>query len=308
MSKWLPSLNALRAFEAVSRHLSYREAAEELHVTPAAVKQLVQKLEETLGTPLVQREGRGIKLTRAGTVGVSDLHNAFKQLAASVQKMRLTVRRRALTITVEPSFATAWLVQRLNAFKIRNPDVDVLIDSSMRVVDLEREAVDIGIRYAVEPSKDHVVHRLFDDEILAVCSPSLAQGPPALEQLRDLEKTTLLHIDLTDMAWLSPSTKHWFDWHSWLEAVGAHEIQLGQGLRFNDYNLAIQAAIAGQGVVLGSWPIVKNAIDTNLLVSPFSERAKTDIGYDLVTTKEAISTPEVAAFVEWILEEIRPPA
>ena len=308
MGDWLPSLNALRAFEAVSRHLSYRDAAEELHVTPAAVKQLVQKLEDTLGTPLVQRRGRGITLTRAGVVGLSDLHNAFKQITSAVEKMRLLKQRKSLTITVEPSFATAWLVRRLDAFKSKNPEVDVLIDSSMRIVDLEREAADIGIRYGVKPSKELIVHRLFDDETLAVCSPSLAKGPPALKQLSDLKNVTLLHMDLTDMEWMSFSTSHWYDWQTWLATVGAGEIKPGQGLRFNDYNLAVQAAIAGQGVVLGSWPMVRNAIEANLLVSPFIERARTNIGYDLVVTKEAMARPEVAGFVEWILEEIGPSA
>ncbi len=303
MSDWLPSLNALRAFEAVSRHLSYRRAAEELHVTPAAVKQLVQKLEEALGTPLVQRRGRGIALTSAGLAGHPDLHNAFKQIIGAVEKMRRLEQRRALTLTVEPSFATAWLVQRLDAFRRQNSEVDVLIDSSMRIVDLEREAADIGIRYAAKPGRELVIHRLFDDETLAVCSPSLAKGPPALEQLSDLEKVTLLHMDMSQMAWIS-SSSHWFDWPTWLATVGAGGIEPGPGLRFNDYNLAVRAAIAGQGVVLGSWPIVRDAIEANLLVSPFAEKTRTDVGYDLVVTKRAMARPEVASFVDWILREV----
>jgi LysR family glycine cleavage system transcriptional activator len=302
MTEWLPSLNALRAFEAVSRHLSYRGAADELHVTPAAVKQLVRKLEEALGTPLVQRRGRGIALTSAGVVGLSDLHNAFQQIAGAVEKMRAVERRQSLTITVEASFAAAWLIPKFNAFKKKYPAVDVLIDSSMRVVDLEREGADIGIRYGVKHGKDHIVHRLFDDETLAVCSPGLAKGPPALKAVKDLEKVALLHLDLSQMEWM-PVSRHWFDWQTWLATVGAGEVKFGSGLWFNDYNLAVQAAIAGQGVVLGSWLIVKDALAANLLVSPFAERARTDVGYDLVTTKAAMARPEVARFVEWILEE-----
>ncbi len=302
MTGWLPSLNALRAFEAVSRHLSYRRAADELHVTPAAVKQLVRKLEEALGTPLVQRRGRGLALSAAGVVGLSDLHSAFKQITGAVEKMRAVERRQSLTITVEASFAAAWLVPKLDAFTRKYPEVDVLIDSSMRVVDLEREGADIGIRYGVKHGKDHVVHRLFGDETLAVCSPGFAKGPPALKTVKDLEKVTLLHLDPSYMERM-PATRHWFDWQTWLATVGAGDVKLGSGLRFNDYNLAVQAAIAGQGVVLGSWLIVKNAIRANLLVSPFAERARTDVGYDLATTTEAMARPEVARFVEWILEE-----
>lgn len=307
MSDWLPSLNALRAFETVSRHLSYRLAAQELHVTPAAVKQLVGKLEDALGKPLLRRRGRGIGLTEVGEVGVGDLQAAFDRIGRAMTRMREADQRQQLKITVEPSFAAAWLVPRLDDFKGRNPEVDVLIDSSMRIVDLERQEADIGIRYAVEPGKEFLVHRLFDDETLAVCSPALAEGPPALGKLEDLEEVTLIHMELSDMAWIS-SASHWFNWRTWLEAAGAGGIKPRRSLRFNDYNLAIQAAVAGHGVVLGSLPIVRDAIEANLLVSPFVERGRTDVGYDLMATREAMAKPEVASFVEWILERIEPPA
>ena len=302
MNDWLPSLNALRAFEAVSRHLSYLKAAEELHVTPAAVKQLVQKLEDALNTTLVKRQGRGIALTSTGLMGMSDLNNGFRHLSKAVETMRDTQDRRTLTITAEPSFAIAWLIKRIDAFKRKNPEIDVLIDSSMRVMDLDRENVDIAIRYGVKPTKDHICHRLFDDEILAVCSPNLAKGPPALETLTDLEKVALIHME---MEGITPATQHMYDWQSWFDTIGGSHTKSNRGLRFYDYNLATQAAIAGQGVLLGSWPVVKDAIEAGLLVSPFKERAKFDIGYDLVTTKDAAINPEVDAFVEWILSEIK---
>ena len=304
---WLPSLNALRAFEAVSRHLSYRKAAAELHVTPAAVKQLVQKLEDTLNTSLLKRQGRGIALTSTGLTGISDLNNGFKHLSKAVETMRHTQERRTLTITSEPSFAITWLIKRIDAFKRNNPEIDVLIDSSLRVMDLDRERIDIAIRYGVAPTRDLISHRLFDDEIMAVCSPSLANGPPALETLMDLEKVALIHIELanTEMEQISLATQHMFHWQSWFETIGAGHVKPSRGLRFTDYNLAIQAAIAGQGVVLGSWPLVKDAIEAGLLVSPFRESAKFDIGFDLVTTKDAASNPEVSAFVEWIFSEIK---
>ena len=304
MSDWLPSLNALRAFEAVSRHLSYREAAEELHVTPAAVKQLVQKLEESLNTKLVRRHGRGIALTKTGIEGVSELHLGFKQLGTAVAKMRETHARQSLTITAEPSFAITWLVKRIDTFKRAHPEIDVLIDSSLRVMDLQRERIDIAIRYGVKPAPDQISHRLFDDETLAVCSAAVAEGPPKLEQLSDLQNVPLINIGATYAEW-SPIAQSLFDWKSWFKTVGVTDITPGPGLHFNDYNLAIQAAIAGQGVVLGSWPLVKDAIESGLLVAPFEECAKTDVGYDLVTTNDAINKPEVAAFVEWILEEIK---
>ena len=158
------------------------------------------------------------------------------------------------------------------------------------------------LRFGVKPTKDHICHRLFDDEILAVCSPNLAKGPPALETLTDLEKVALIHME---MEGITPATQHMYDWQSWFDTIGGSHTKSNRGLRFYDYNLATQAAIAGQGVLLGSWPVVKDAIEAGLLVSPFKERAKFDIGYDLVTTKDAAIYPEVDAFVEWILSEIK---
>ncbi|MEM8649098.1 MAG: LysR substrate-binding domain-containing protein [Pseudomonadota bacterium] len=304
MSEWLPSLNALRAFEAVSRHLSYQLAAKELHVTPAAVMQLVQKLEASLDTQLVKRQGRGIALTDAGLEGANDLSLGFKRLHEGVSKIRKTQDRSSLTITAEPSFAITWLVKRIDAFKRIHSDIDVLVDSSSRIIDLHREPTDIAIRYAVKAHDDLISHRMFDDETLAVCSPSVAEGPPVLENLKQLENVPLIHMNMSGPEWSSPAYRNLFDWQSWFENVGAADIKPGRGIRFNEYSLAIQAAIAGHGVVLGSLPLVVDAIEAGLLVSPFEERAKANIGYDIVTTRQALKNPNVEAFLEWILAEI----
>jgi len=305
MSNWLPSLNTLRAFEVVSRHLSYRDAATELHVTPAAVKQLVQKLEDALGTQLVRRQGKGITLTSKGIEGVADLRSGFRQLNDAVAKMRMAQTRQSLTLSVEPSFAISWLVKRINGFKLLNPDIDVLIDSSPRIIDLKREPVDVAIRYAVKPIEDLICHRLFDDETLAVCSPVVAKGPPELQRLEDLRSVPLIHMDMSGPEWASPAYRNLFDWQSWFESVGVTNLKPGRGLSFTEYSLAVQAAIAGQGVVLGSFPLVKDAIEAGLLVAPFEERAKAEIGYDLVTTREAATNPTVSAFIDWVLSEVQ---
>jgi len=294
MTDWLPSLNALRAFEAVSRHLSYRKAAEELSVTPAAVKQLVQGLERSLDRSLVTRQGRGLALTEIGMAGLADLHDAFDRLHRAVTRMRRAERRQSLTITVEPSFAATWLMGRLQGFKGRFPDIDVLIDASMRLVDLAREEADVGIRYGARIEPGQVAHRLFDDEFLPVCSPGLAAGPPPIETLGDLREATWIDLEM------SPWPTGWLDWEAWLRALGAEDIRSDRQMRFNDYTVALQAAIAGQGIVLGSRPIVQDALDAGLLVAPFAEHIKSRLGYDVVTTEAALERPEVAAFVEWI--------
>ncbi len=304
MSDWLPSLNALRAFEAVSRHLNYRLAAEELCVSPAAVKQLVSKLEATLGSPLLQRSGRGLALTAQGTAGRDDLAQGFRQIVASVEKMRTLTERKRLIVSVEPSFATAWLVPRLDLFRTRNTDIDVLIDSSLQLVDLDRGAADVAIRFGSRHTDGLVTERLFDEELCAFCSPTLTTGRSAIRRLEDLQRVTLLHWDLSQLSWAS-STKKWMGWKPWLKHIGAGHIIPGPGLRFSDYNLAVQAAIAGQGVILGSTPVFRRLVEARLLINPFPEKVTTDIGYDLVTTERARTRPEVISFMDWIVREAK---
>jgi LysR family glycine cleavage system transcriptional activator len=303
MSEWLPSLSALRAFEAVCRHLNYAKAAEELGVTPAAVKQLVHKLQETLGTQLVERSGRGLAVTPAGRAGFEGLSGGFTQINRAVGRMRACSGRLRLIVSAEPSFATAWLVRRLERFRRINVDVDVLIDSSAKIIDLEKGEADIAIRFGAQPDERLLFHRLFDEQLSAFCGPSLADGRQGLRQLNDLERATLLHWDTSGFASVSP-TRKWMGWQPWLEMIGAKHINWQRGIRFNDYNLAVQAAIAGQGVVLGSLPILRDLVDAKLLVSPFEEKVETDIGYDIVMTRRAQERREVRDFADWIIAEV----
>lgn len=301
MSDWLPSLNALRAFEAVSRHLHYPRAAKELNVSPAAVKQLVSKLEVSMGTKLIVRDGRGLALTPVAMQGKGDLSAAMELMISSVKKMGDSDSAKRLIISAEASLATTWLVPKLAEFHSRYPQINVLIDSSQEVVDLHRSDVDIAIRYGVESDGSLDSRRLFDDRIFPACSPTLASHPQQLKQLSDLNSVPLIHWDLSKMVW-AQSTEKWFSWKGWLDRVGETDVATDKGIYFSDYGLAIQAAIAGQGVVLASWPILNDVIDAGLLVCPFREVISTDIGYDIVTTEHAGQRSEVEVFVSWILE------
>jgi len=302
MPDWLPSLNALRAFEVVSRHLNYRLAAEELNVSPAAVKQLVAKLEDAMGVALVERRGRGLALTANGAAGCAELSSGLGLMAAAVEIMRARKQRKRLIVSAEPSFATAWLVPRLGGFRAIHPDIDVLLDSSMQIVDLERGAADIAIRFGRRPRGELIGTRLFDEELSAFCSPRLANGRPRIRHLNDLQHVSLLHWDLAQYPWAS-ATRKWMDWKSWLERAGAQPVPSGRNLYFSDYNLALQAAIGGQGVILGSTPVLARLVDAGLLVDPFGISVETDIGYDLVTTERATTRAEVKYFIDWITGE-----
>ncbi len=306
MSDWMPSLNALRALEAVGRNQSYQRAAEELRVTPAAVKQLVAKLETAFDRRLVVRCGRGVALTAAATHGQSDLAAAMQHLADGVRKMREFDAPRRVIVTVEASLATTWLVPRLPAFRKQNPGIDVLIDSSQKIVDLKTSDVDIAIRYGVAVDPELVSKRLFDDRVFPACSPALAQELQALAAPDPFAATPLIHWDLSDQPW-AKTTKKWFDWSEWAVRNQISAIDTNKGLRFSDYGLAVQAAISGQGLILASWPILLDPFEAGLLIQPFPRYAETTgLGYDLATTAASLERPEVAAFNNWILQVAAP--
>lgn len=299
MSDWLPSLNSLRAFEATARHLNFTQAAAELHVTPAAVKQLVRKLEKTLGVSLVERAGRGLRLTGAGMAGLTELSAGFDNLAGAVLRMRAEGGRRRLIVSAEPSFATAWLVPRLERFRVGQPDIDVLIDSSAHLVDLARGDADVAIRFGTVHDATLVAHRLFDEELYAFCSPTLGE---ALCEPADLVRCQFIHWESSALGWAT-ATRTVMDWSFWLDRIGAPDIKPRGGLRFSDYNLAVQAAIAGQGVVLGSAPVLGDLVAAGLLVRAVPQGLRADMGYDAVTTRSAIERAEVEAFIGWITAE-----
>lgn len=304
MSDWLPSLNALRAFEALTRHLSYAQAAEELRVTPAAVKQLVDKLELAVGQELVKRKGRGLALTAPGLAGREALSAGFAQLSMAVSQMRRHTGRQRLIVSAEPTLAFAWLVPRLEKFRKENSDIDVLIDSSSKIADLQRGDADIAIRFGKKPGSGFFSHRLFDERLCAFCSPPLARGKLGLRSLKDIERATLLHWDMSGLGRAS-ATRKWMSWQAWLERAGARRLDLRQGITFSDYNLLLQSAVAGQGVMLGSLPVLHDLLVAGLLVDPFGVTVETDIGYDAVATPQALERREVKNFMDWISAEAR---
>ncbi|WP_338550923.1 LysR substrate-binding domain-containing protein [Roseovarius phycicola] len=281
---------------------SYKKAADELSVTPAAVKQLVAKLEDAFGEPLMRFEGREMVLTRIGAQAHYDLSSAFRQISFAVERIRNACEDDRLIVSVEPSIASAWLVPRLQHFRDQHPDIEILVDSSLAIVDLSDDAVSVAVRFGVQDHGEHIAHRLFDEHLSALCSPGLAAGPPPMTEIADLQNVALLRWDLSAYPWAVETTK-WNFWHTWLEAVGANDVKPGGGINYTDYNQAVQAAVSGQGFILGSKPILQNYISSGLLVDPFDVSAHPGIGYDVVTTTQALDRSKVQKFVNWILRE-----
>ena len=304
MSNWLPSLNALRAFETTARKKSYRKAAEELGVTTAAVKQLVEKLENLLGEKLFLGRGQNLKITSVGEVGLEELSISFKQIERTVNRMKSYENKNRLVITCEPSFASAWLVPRLNKFKTLNPSIEVLIDSSPKVVSLSDGSIDLAIRFGVNDYSSRLnVERLYDESLAPYCSPSLIHGSKKISNFSEIENYPLLRWDTSQFNW-SNNTKRWMDWENWIKFAKLDtNLNLNYGPKFTEYNLALQCAIAGQGFILGSTPVLSDLINKGLLIDPFNLSIKTDLGYDLVYEKKTFIKPEIEKFISWIVSE-----
>ncbi len=297
MADRLPSLNALRAFECVARHLSVTKAAGELHVTPAAVSLQIKALEADLGAKLVRRDGRSLALTIAGRAGLADLGEGFDRLARAARAMRPDRDRQMLTVSVEPSFAATWLVKRLEGFKRTRPAIDVRIHASMDCADFARDGVDVAIRYGMGDYPGLDVVRLFDDEVFPVCTPALMNGAHPLREPGDLRRHTLLHVD-----WV-PHMGEWPDWSSWLRAAGVDDIDTGRGLRFTDESMALQAAVQGQGIALGNTALVADDLAAGRLVWPFALCLPTMFAYYIVCPEATADDPGIAGFRDWLLAE-----
>ena len=292
MNNVFPSLNGLRAFEAVARRLSIKKAAQELYVTPGAVSQQIKTLEETLGCRLLVRGHRSLRLTEDGAYIYPVLREAFRQIDAATSNLQQS-RRRVLTVTVLPSFAARWLVPRLGEFQEIHPEVDVRISAEVRPVDLAAERIDLGIRLGMGVYPGLVSERMLGEVLFPVCSPALlAKGPP-LEKPEHLARHTLLHDD-------SP-----YRWQLWKEAVGLGHIEPRAQITFNDASLVMAAALAGQGVALGRKTLVEDELRAGRLVRLWDLEAPYEFAYYLVYQAEVMARPQAAAFREWILAAAR---
>lgn len=290
MARRLPSLNALKAFEASARHESFTDAATELFVTHAAISRHIRELEETLGTELFIRTGRGVELTEAGTRLGQRLTPLFDQLADAAREAAAVGATRTLRVSVEPAFASRWLVGRLSKFNELHPDIELTIDSTNRLVDFYADDVDIGIRYGNGVWDDTESNKLSDVVIFPVCDPKLIADVPNLTP-EGLDDFTLLH----------ESRKQW--WIDWLSVAGVKAEMDWRGTIFQNH-LAIEAAESGAGFALGDQILCTDALVEGWLARPFSVDMKDHGGYWIVRKKGSKETPVVKAFREWLLSEL----
>ncbi|MGI9304951.1 MAG: transcriptional regulator GcvA [Gammaproteobacteria bacterium] len=298
MLRRLPSLNALRAFEAAGRLLSLTKAAEELHVTPAAVGHQVKSLEDYLGQTLFERRYRSIALTGTGRALLPGLTDGFDRLADTIEEFHSREERRALTVTAATSFASKWLVPRLDQFRELHPEIDVRLDATQRVVDIAREGFDLAIRFGTGEWPALRAERLLGEEMIPVGSPELLARKP-VDTPEDLSQHTLLHLDPT-------ASVTALDWKMWLRAAGVTDVDAERGPSFSMESMAIQSAIEGHGVALVSDVLAAGDLESGKLVRLFDLSLRTGIGlaYYLVYPENRLRRPRIAAFREWILAEV----
>lgn len=291
MVRRLPSLNALKAFEAAARHESFTKAAEELCVTQGAVSHQVKALEAELGLRLFDRERQRLAITRAGSAYLEVVRDAFDRLASGTERLLQRQASGTLTVSTSPNFAAKWLVHRLGRFVEAHPDIDLRVSASLQHIDFAREDVDLAVRHGDGHWPGLHVTRLCVEELFPVCSPKLLRGRRALRGPGDLRHHTLLHLDDRD------------DWRKWLEAAGVEGADLTHGPVFNQASIAIDAAADGQGVALARTALACHDLLQGRLVRPFGQALPVGYAYWIVTPKATAELPKIVRFRAWLLAE-----
>jgi len=294
----LPTLDLLKGFDAAARHLSFTRAGEELFLTQSALSRQMQTLEEQLGAPLFERRHRALRLTEAGQVLQVAAKSVLDELTHAVAKIRRERSVQPLTISTAIPFAALWLLPRLPRFRERHPEVDVFISADNRILDLDRERIDLAVRYCPDSLAPRDALRLFGERLQPVCSPALASDPARpLKQPEDLARHVLLNLE--DDRGRFP----WLNWTQWFAAIGVPEPKPAGLLRFNQYDLLVRAAIDGQGVALGRSPLIDQLVAKGTLVAPFRGKHATSRAYFIVRAAQAAWRPEAQAFVDWLRAE-----
>jgi LysR family glycine cleavage system transcriptional activator len=292
----LPPLNALRAFETAARHMNFSRAAEELSVTPGAVSQQIQNLEDYVGAALFKRTPKGLLLTDAAQTALPALREAFDRLGEAASLLTAAVDGRRVTVSAAPSFAAKWLVPRLGRFETLHPEVDVWLSAGIELVDFANGEVDVAIRYGSGKYPGLEVLRLMSETVIPVASPELV-AERALDTPDDLAHHTLLHDGSPDADESCP------DWTMWLTARGIKGVDGARGPRFNQSSLVIEAAMNGRGVALAKRALAQADIDAGRLVAPLQIATAVDFAYYVVHPKAKGRLPQVKAFVKWLGDE-----
>jgi LysR family glycine cleavage system transcriptional activator len=296
MARPLPPLNALRAFEATARHLSFTLAAKELSVTPAALSHQIKGLEDFLGQQLFLRKVRAIELTPAGLALYPGLHAAFLQIRQTVELVDRAPNDNVLVVSAPPGLTAKWLAPRLYRFLSANPSIDARISATQSLANFTTDGVDIAIRNSRTEDRGLWSRRMIGITLLPVASPRLVVKH-GIASPADLAKVPLIHDELLGSLTGLPS------WADWLAAAGVEGINLARGLRFSSPDHALEAAVEGAGCLLAHKALAHDDLRTGRLVAPFALELSTERAFHLVCPESHARRPNVARFIAWVLEE-----
>jgi len=294
----LPPLDLFGAFESAAKHLSFTKAGEERFVTQSAISRQIKALEDELGVALFMRRHRALALTDDGKRLYETCSGMLAQLRATVTQIRAPVTRQVLALTTTPGIASLWLIPRLALFTNTHPGIDVRLDATLRRRELAADGFDLAIRYGRVNASYGTP--LGGESMQPVCSPQLVRDKTRpLVTPADLRLHTLLQVVVP------PGTNMPLEWDPWLQAVGLAELQPAATLSFSNYDEAITAALAGQGVALGRRPLIDSLLKSRKLVAPFKGTVASPRAYFLIVESGARAKPAVQAFERWLLQQVR---
>ncbi len=292
-----PPLNALRAFEAAARHLSMKQAADELAVTPGAISQLVRGLEQQLGTVLFRRGNRSLTLTEAGQGYFVPIRHAFRQINEATRRLQATPHAGMLTVSAPPAFAASWLVPRLGRFRTRHADIELNIATTRSLANFGTDGVDLAIRHGLGSYPGLRCDRIATIAMVPVCSPRFLA---LLAKRRPRRPADLLGLSL-----LHDADRQ--DWALWFQAQGVADLghTASNGISFDDQTLLIRAATSHQGIALVTETLAQPELDHDSLVRVLDVAWPQEFSYWLACPRATADQPKIVAFRDWLLEEGR---
>lgn len=294
MATPLPPLTALRAFDAAARHMSFAKAADELRVTPAALSFQIKSLEEHLGAPLFRRLNRAVELTDAGHALAPDAAAAFETLATGWRAALRTQDHQSLIVTAGPAFTAKWLAPRLFDFAQAHPEIELRFSASLRMMDFNRDNIDVAIRFGTGADDDLFSMQLVDEWVVPVMVPELAAKYPTPA---DLARAVLIVDSAIDF--IKPAA----NWPAWFRAMGV-DVTPTYGPAFSQSDHAIDAALAGVGVALGRRALVIKDIADGRLVAPYPFALPVTGRFRFLCPKGSEDRPQIVSFRNWILSEV----
>src|SRR5438105_604572 len=293
------SAGHLRAFEAVARHLNFRAASEEMALTQSAVSRQIQSLEEDVGVPLFLRHTRAVELTSAGAQLLMAVSQSLPRIDGAVRQIRQSAGRRSVALTTFASFASMWLIPRMEQFQRDNPDIDIRIDASDQTLDLDIADVDLALRYGPTATMPPHAVRLFGEQLTPVASPWLLKSGPALKKPPDLANFALIEAGDAHSTHLE-----WLTWRRWFDEHALPKLQPKRWLYFNYAYQMVQAALTGQGVVLARLPMIAEALANGDLVEPLpNQRMDSPMAYWMIVGPRSSHRTEIKAFCDWMMNE-----